>query len=52
VTLIQPLGKLLIVPRKQIKRMESSGLSLMPEGLEATFSPQELRDVIAFIQKR
>jgi hypothetical protein len=30
--------------------LRSTGLSLMPEGLEAGRSPQELRDLIAFIR--
>jgi len=52
VTLLQALGKKVIVPRKQIKRLESTGLSLMPEGLEAGMTPADLRDLIAFLQER
>ena len=52
VTLLQALGRKVVVPRKQIKRLESSGLSLMPEGLEAGLTPADLRDLIAFIQER
>ena len=51
ITLLQAMGKKVVVPRRQIKRLESSGLSLMPEGLEAGITPGELRDVIAFIQE-
>jgi len=51
VTLLQAQGKKTVVPRRQIKRLESSGLSLMPEGLEAGMSPADLRDLIAFLQQ-
>ena len=37
--------------RSEIKSLESIGLSAMPEGLEATFDPQKLADVIAFVQQ-
>ena len=52
VVMLQALGKKTVLPRKQIKRLESSGLSLMPEGLEAGLSPADLRDLIAFLQQR
>ena len=52
VVLLQPEGRKTTLARKQIKRLESSGLSLMPEGLEAGMTPAELRDLIAFIQRR
>jgi putative membrane-bound dehydrogenase-like protein len=52
VMLLQALGKKTALPRRQIKRLESSGLSLMPEGLEAGLSPADLRDLIAFLQQK
>jgi putative heme-binding domain-containing protein len=52
VVLLQALGKKVTIPRKQIKRLQSSGLSLMPEGLEAGLTPNDLRDVIAFLQRK
>ena len=52
VTLLQAQGKKVVVPRRKIKRLEASGLSLMPEGLEAGFTPTELRDLIAFLQEK
>ena len=52
VVLLQPEGRKTTLARKQIQRLESSGLSLMPEGLEAGMTPAELRDLIAFIQKK
>lgn len=52
VVLRQALGKKVVLPRRQIKRLQSSGVSLMPEGLEAGLSPQDLRDLIAFLQQK
>ncbi len=51
VTLLQPLGRKLEIPRSRIRQLRSEGRSLMPEGLESGMTPQELRDVIAFIQE-
>jgi hypothetical protein len=50
VALLQAQGKKVILARTNLIRLESSGLSLMPEGLEAAISPVELRDLIEFIQ--
>ncbi len=52
VVLLQAQGRKLVLLRKQLKRFESGGLSLMPEGLEAGMSPADLRDLIAFLQGR
>jgi len=52
ITLLQAQGIKVVVLRAKLKRMESTGLSLMPEGLEAGMTPQQLRDLIAFLQKR
>jgi putative heme-binding domain-containing protein len=49
VTLRQGNGSEAIVPRARIARMESTGRSLMPEGLEAGLSPQEMADLLEFI---
>jgi hypothetical protein len=35
--------------RQNIESMSSSGISLMPEGLETAISPQDLADLIAFL---
>ena len=43
-----PLGKELL-PRTQVKGMRSGGKSIMPEGLEAGLSPQQMADLLAFI---
>jgi putative heme-binding domain-containing protein len=50
VELLQALSRKIVVPRKQVKRLESSGISLMPEGLESGLTPAELRDLISFLQ--
>ncbi len=52
VVLLQAQGKKVTLSRRQIKSFESSGLSLMPEGLEAGMTPAEMRDLIAFIQQQ
>jgi putative heme-binding domain-containing protein len=39
------------VLRRDLQRLTSSGLSLMPEGFEKVLTPQDLADVIAFIRK-
>lgn len=52
VTLLQAAEKKMVIPRANIKRLQSSGLSLMPEGLEAGLTAGELRDLIAFLQER
>jgi putative heme-binding domain-containing protein len=52
VTLLQAQGIRVVIPRAKLRRLESSGLSLMPEGLEAGLTPQQLRDLISFLQQR
>lgn len=39
------------VSRKDITRLKSTGISLMPEGLENGLSATQLRDLIAFLQQ-
>jgi len=51
VQLLQANGRKVIIPRAQIRRFESSGVSLMPEALEAGLTPADLRDLIALIQQ-
>ncbi len=50
ITLRQPEGKTLVVSRSDIDQLKSSGLSLMPEGLEKNIPPQDMADLIAFIK--
>src|SRR5207248_394597 len=46
VMLRQPYGKESAINRADIKKMQSQGQSMMPEGLEAGMSPQDLADLI------
>ena len=39
-----------VVPREQIESIASTGISLMPEGLEKGLSHQDLADLIAFLR--
>ncbi|MBK8506448.1 MAG: c-type cytochrome [Saprospiraceae bacterium] len=38
--------------KNQIKSFNSTGLSLMPEGLEGVMTPQDLADLLAFLQQK
>ncbi|MEX0585710.1 MAG: c-type cytochrome, partial [Pirellulales bacterium] len=49
VTLLAQDGKREVVLRSEIDRLQSTGKSLMPDGLEKDFSKQDLRDVIAYV---
>lgn len=49
-TLLAQEGKKQVILRSEIEVLESSGKSLMPEGLERDLSDQDLADVIAFLQ--
>jgi putative heme-binding domain-containing protein len=51
ITLNQAQGIHTTLRRDQIARMETPGTSLMPEGLEATMQPADLRDLVAFLQE-
>ncbi|QDT98336.1 hypothetical protein V144x_38220 [Gimesia aquarii] len=50
ITLKQPEGKTVTVLKEEIEEMKSSGLSLMPVGLEKTINPQQMADLISFIK--
>jgi putative membrane-bound dehydrogenase-like protein len=49
VTIRQPLGLEVVVPRSRIARMQAQRLSLMPEGLEEGLTHQDLADLVDFI---
>jgi putative membrane-bound dehydrogenase-like protein len=49
VTLRTPTGDTRI-PRNEIDRLKTSNLSMMPEGLLEALKPEELRDLIAYLQ--
>ncbi len=40
------------IPRTQIASLSSSGRSLMPEGLEASISKEEMSDLIAYLKRK
>jgi len=50
VTLRQAYGKEDVIQRANILKMQSQGQSLMPEGLEAGLTPQELADLLQYIE--
>jgi putative heme-binding domain-containing protein len=49
VTLKRAGGESETVPRTEIKRMKSTGLSIMPEGLEKGLDEQAMADLIAYV---
>ena len=49
VTLRQAYGKETVIPRANISKMQSQGVSLMPEGLEAGLAAQDLADLLEYI---
>ena len=49
VTLRQPFGKETVILRPQIKRIQSQGLSLMPEGIETGLTPQDMADLLEYL---
>ncbi len=49
VTVRQAFGKETVVPRSAIKKMQSQGQSLMPEGLESGLTPQDLANLLEYI---
>ncbi|MDR3633649.1 MAG: c-type cytochrome, partial [Isosphaeraceae bacterium] len=50
VTLKRAEGATDVVPRNRIEEIASTGLSLMPEGLEKGLEPQDFADLIAFLR--
>lgn len=49
VRLLLPGGAEKILPRSQIKKLDRSSRSLMPEGLEAAWTDAQLADLLAFL---
>lgn len=39
-----------VIPREQIEQVKSTGVSLMPEGLEKGLTVQDIADLIAFMR--
>jgi putative heme-binding domain-containing protein len=50
ITLKQPEGKLVTLLRSEIETLQSSGISLMPVGLEKNIDKQQMADLISFIK--
>ena len=50
VTMVGIGGDRSTVPRTEIKSLSSTGLSLMPEGLEASIDLSQMRDLLAYLQ--
>ncbi len=50
ITLKKEAGQTETILRSRIEQMTSSGSSLMPEGFELKIRPQEMADLIAFLQ--
>ena len=44
-----PLGQERLLPRTQVKGMRSLGQSIMPAGLEAGLTKQQIADLLEFI---
>jgi putative heme-binding domain-containing protein len=49
VTVRQPLGIDVVIPRSQIAKMQAQRTSLMPEGLEEGLTRRDLADLVEFI---
>ena len=52
ITLASSDGKTQTLLRTDVEEFVSNGLSFMPEGLEKDLTPQDLADVIAFLQAK
>ncbi len=52
ITLRIPGGVTMTVPRAEVKSLTSAGISLMPVGLEAAITKEEMADLIAFLKQR
>jgi putative heme-binding domain-containing protein len=50
ITLRQQGGKETVIPRSEIEELKSSGVSLMPEGLERQIPHQDMADLISFLK--
>jgi putative membrane-bound dehydrogenase-like protein len=50
-TLLDPKGNRQEIPADQIEELQDSPVSLMPENLYREFTPQQLRDLFAYLQR-
>jgi putative heme-binding domain-containing protein len=44
-------GTTRVILRQDVASLQSTGLSLMPEGLEAGLTPQDLADLISYLKR-
>lgn len=51
ITLVNQGNKRTTILRNRLEALQSTGKSLMPEGLERELSPQDLADLIAYIRQ-
>lgn len=51
ITIKTAAGTEVVISRSHLKKLRSSGLSLMPEGLEAVLDVQGMADLLAFLRK-
>lgn len=51
ITLLAPEGRRELILRRDFDQLQSTGKSLMPDGVEKEISPQDLADLFAFIRK-
>ena len=52
VTLMAAKNERTVIPRDQIKSLRESPVSLMPEGLLNGMTPQELRDLFSYLERK
>lgn len=52
ITLVQADGKRVAIARREIDEIRNTGLSLMPEGMQAELTPQGMADIIEYIQSK
>lgn len=50
ITLRQPGDKTVVIPRGEITLLKSTGVSLMPEGLERNITVEQMADLLSFIK--
>jgi len=50
ITLAHADGKRTTVLREEIAEMKNSGVSLMPEGLQSVLTPEQMRDLVHYLQ--
>jgi putative heme-binding domain-containing protein len=52
ITLTQPGGVVETVPRRDLEKITSSKISLMPDGFEGALSKQAMADLIAYVSNK